>query len=219
MTDQEFIELLNLYVDREISAEDAARLEAAVLASPRRRSIYNQYCRLQKACTMLSDQYAESAPEGEEVVFPATRSWRNGPFLAGLAAACLVAFVGIRFRGALATGQAPQVAAEAPRAAPAPAGIDLPRDGDSMQPVFFVRAPAPQAARGIASLFANSDVAPQQEQLNWIGDIHLTPVVFTTSPAFRLGPRPDLKPAVLSDSQDGSDSQESAEMTAFRFQR
>ena len=54
MNDPEFISLLNLYVDREISPEDALRLESEVLKHPKRRDIYDQYCRMQKACTMLS---------------------------------------------------------------------------------------------------------------------------------------------------------------------
>ena len=36
MKDNEFIELLNLYLDHEISQEDAARLEAEVQRNPAR---------------------------------------------------------------------------------------------------------------------------------------------------------------------------------------
>jgi len=43
MKDREFIELLNLYVDREISAEDALRLEREVATDPKRREVYDQY--------------------------------------------------------------------------------------------------------------------------------------------------------------------------------
>ena len=56
MNDNEFIELLNLYVDREINPEDAVRLESEVVSNPKRRKIHDQYCRIQKACSMLSDQ-------------------------------------------------------------------------------------------------------------------------------------------------------------------
>jgi hypothetical protein len=219
MTDQEFIELLNLYIDREISAEDAARLESAVLASPRRLSIYNQYCRIQKACTMLSDRFAQSPADADTAVFPASSGWRMGPLVAGLAAACLVAVVGLRFRAIRAADHAPQIAAEAAPALPL-SGIEAPARGpDAMQPVFFARAAAPSAVRTASSVFANSDVAPQPEQLDWIGDIHLAPVVFTANTGFLLNPRPDLKSAGLSDSQDGREPQPPAEMAAFRFQR
>jgi hypothetical protein len=219
MTDQEFIELLNLYVDREIGSEDAARLESAVLASPRRRSIYQQYCRIQKACTMLSDQYAESGADPETAVFPEPRGWRMGPLVAGLAAACLVAVLGLRFRSLTAGEGAPQVAAEPAAALTVSDGLDSGRGTDAMQPVFLARVAAPQAAGGASSVFANSDEARQPDQLNWIGGIHLAPVVFAANPDSLLNPRPDLKSSVLSDLQDSRDPQQPAEMAAFRFQR
>ena len=50
MKDSEFLELLNLYLDHEITPADAARLEAEVRADPERRRTYLQYCRMQKAC-------------------------------------------------------------------------------------------------------------------------------------------------------------------------
>lgn len=60
MNDREFIELLNLYIDHEISPEDAVRLEAEVMGRPDRREVYNQYCRMQKACSMLTGHFADS---------------------------------------------------------------------------------------------------------------------------------------------------------------
>src|SRR4051812_32659749 len=62
MKDSEFIELLNLYLDHEISAADAARLEAEVQSNPSRRRVYLQYCRMQKACKIVvADFQAEAA--------------------------------------------------------------------------------------------------------------------------------------------------------------
>ena len=62
MKESEFIELLNLYLDHEISAADAARLEAEVQANPARRRVYQQYCRMQKACKIVvADFQAEAA--------------------------------------------------------------------------------------------------------------------------------------------------------------
>ena len=57
MNDTEFIELLNLYLDHEISAADAARLEAEVQTNPARRRVYQQYCRMQKACKMVAGDF------------------------------------------------------------------------------------------------------------------------------------------------------------------
>lgn len=53
MNDERFIELLNLYIDRELSAEDAREVEEAIAASPERRKIYSQYCKLHCACQQL----------------------------------------------------------------------------------------------------------------------------------------------------------------------
>ena len=56
MKDSRFIELLNLYVDREITPAEAAELEAEVQANEQRRRVYNQYCRIDRACTVVLAQ-------------------------------------------------------------------------------------------------------------------------------------------------------------------
>jgi hypothetical protein len=66
MNDTEFIELLNLYLDHEISAADAARLEAEVQKNPARRRVYQQYCRMQKACKLVAADF-ETEPEDASV--------------------------------------------------------------------------------------------------------------------------------------------------------
>jgi hypothetical protein len=70
MNDKEFIQLLNLYLDHEISTADAARLEAEVQNNPARRHIYQQYCRMQKACRMIA---ADFQTEPSDAVVPAER--------------------------------------------------------------------------------------------------------------------------------------------------
>src|SRR5471032_2854782 len=96
MNDREFIELLNLYLDREISAVDALRLESEVVADPKRREVYDQYCRMQKACTMLSLEQVEASDLADRniVNFPSRSGWSLGPTALGLAAA-LACAVGI----------------------------------------------------------------------------------------------------------------------------
>ncbi|MBI5688458.1 MAG: zf-HC2 domain-containing protein [Verrucomicrobia bacterium] len=58
MKDAEFLELLNLYLDHEISPADAARLEQEVQANPARRALYREYCQMQKACGVLAAEFA-----------------------------------------------------------------------------------------------------------------------------------------------------------------
>src|SRR5690606_26074347 len=68
MKDSKFIELLNLYVDQQISAEDAAQLEAEIQRSPERRRIYREYCQMQKACVILAETFQTEAPAGGKIV-------------------------------------------------------------------------------------------------------------------------------------------------------
>lgn len=105
MKDSEFIELLNLYLDHEISADDAVRLEAEVQTHPARRRIYQDYCRMQKACKVLAQDFPTETPViAEKKIVPfrpeaATRAARGNAFYTvgavAAAAACLaIIFVG-----------------------------------------------------------------------------------------------------------------------------
>jgi hypothetical protein len=214
MKEREFIELLNLYVDREISAEDALRLESAVLDDPKRREIYDQYCRMAKACTMLTADTMASASEPIAVDFRPHRPWGFGPFAAGLAAAAVCAAVIITFKyraselASLALSSPVAVAAPAPAAAPV-ADLD-------MKPVFLVR-PLDLTAAGSARLQLAATDRPAN-QLDWIGAIHLTPVLNATNSDL-MSPRTGLKAAALTGLPAAADSDEQGEMAAFRFQR
>jgi anti-sigma factor RsiW len=75
MKNAEFMELLNLYLDHEISAADAARLEIEVQSDPERRRVYQQYCQMQKACTMLVADFRT-----EPVTLADSRGKRVVPF-------------------------------------------------------------------------------------------------------------------------------------------
>jgi hypothetical protein len=223
MNDREFIDLLNLYVDREISAEDALRLEAEVAADRERRKVYDQYCRMQKACSMLSAQYAESAAGergGYMVEFPAPRAWRLAPILAGLAAACVVAVVGLRYRGTVEMKDSPGPAVESGGARSIPDTMELSRATDPMKSVFSTRPSGSLADRSVAApMFAVDNASPQIAPLNWIGDIHMAPVFSAASSDLLLTARPDLKTPISNEAQSVRYPQEPAEMTAFRFQR
>ena len=68
MKDSKFIELVNLYIDHQITPEDAALLEAEIQQKPERRRVYRQYCQMQKACVTLADNFRSDAPASEKVV-------------------------------------------------------------------------------------------------------------------------------------------------------
>lgn len=136
MKDSEFIELLNLYLDHEITAGDAARLEAEVQGSPARRAVYQQYCRMQKACTLLTKDFndqlvlAEDASGGRKVVAfdqPRRTTRGSGVFVAGglLAAAACVALVLVnRTAEPTPTAEAPAMMAARGAVAPVVAPIE-----------------------------------------------------------------------------------------------
>ena len=137
MKDSEFIELLNLYLDHEITAADAARLEAEVQKNAAHRQRYQQYCRMQKACKVLAadfqtEEAAAAANDKKVVAFdPAAaraaagrRTRTPGFYVAsGLiaAAACVALIFAKRETPATATRDNGAVAAQPMVAAPAKA--------------------------------------------------------------------------------------------------
>lgn len=109
MNDTEFLELLNLYLDHEISTADAARLEAEVQTNIARRRIYHHYCRMQKACKLAAADFQtevvtpSASPDKKVVAFnpavaAATRRKRasglytTGTFAALAACAAVIFF-------------------------------------------------------------------------------------------------------------------------------
>ncbi len=164
MKDSEFIALLNLYLDHEISATDAARLEAEVQVHPARRNDYQQNCRMQKACRVLAADFttADSSPateaEQKVVAFDAAvataaaerRQRVRGLYsLGGLAAvAACIAFVLVN-RGTPDAPTAPEVIAGT---AVAPAAVEVP----------VAQAAASAAPRGgIVSVAGNRAASPR----------------------------------------------------------
>lgn len=111
MNNERFIEMLNLYIDRELSAEEVHEIEEAIAQSPERQKIYAQYCRIERATQHLlaethvpkpsiSDIVASARATTNEVEFPQTNTVPKGRWLgwgtsvASLAAACVaVVFV------------------------------------------------------------------------------------------------------------------------------
>lgn len=73
MKDDKFIELLNLYVDHQITPEGAAELESEIQGNPARRKTYQDYCRMQRACGMILENGRRNAP----VSFALERSVRE----------------------------------------------------------------------------------------------------------------------------------------------
>ncbi len=53
MKDTRFTEMVNLYIDRQISPEDAAEFEREIQTNPQRRQVYRHYCRMHRATALV----------------------------------------------------------------------------------------------------------------------------------------------------------------------
>ena len=111
MKDARFIELLNLYLDHHLTPQESAELEAEVRRNPQRREVYTDYCRMQKACTLLFEAERTGAPRSAAM---AARAGRMAPvrttffgpglrLVAGCAAAACLVVVVVRFNGRSST--------------------------------------------------------------------------------------------------------------------
>lgn len=99
MKDHRFIELLNLYIDRQISVAETAELEAEIQQEPRRQAVYRQYCQIHSATKQVYQSFRASAdeqpvlPAGQAGAVEMFESKRRRSYFAyyagGLAAACL----------------------------------------------------------------------------------------------------------------------------------
>lgn len=106
MKDNRFIELVNLYIDRQISAEETAELEAEIQANPRRRAIYRQYCQLHTATKQVYAGFRAEATGTQAAAAPgrvvraefSRRSRSNWiHYAGGLAAAACFAVMLVRY--------------------------------------------------------------------------------------------------------------------------
>lgn len=220
MKDSEFIELLNLYIDHEITAADAARLEAEVARNHGRARIYREYCRMQKACMVLAEQFRETAPVpgADRRASPESRArgWGLSVAAAGLAAACVALLVVGRHpaagvnaapRASLATADVPAVRTVAPAVASTPLE-------SGVQPLFSLHLD-PAASRGSALLVSSE----QQDPFAWMNQVQLAPIqrapvgplMFDTKAA-----APGSTPGTLNGIQ--KNPQGPVEMTAFQLQ-
>ena len=200
MMQSRFIELLNLYVDHQLSPDEARELEAEILRDPARRKTYQQYCRIQKGCTLLFEQERGRAPEHaalatalaeadrKVIEFPERRSNVRGLVVSigGLAAAACLAVV-LMNRGApvapgsLATTQAPAVAQVAPAEAAQPVTIPSTPAPSRMQSAArpeFYSVLASRRLPGIQTeVHLGTDDSPEAfASYNWMRDVELMPV-------------------------------------------
>ena len=72
MKDNRFIELLNLYIDRQITEAETTELEAEIQSNPKRQAVYRQYCQIHAATKLVYDSFRVNATE--QPVLPTERA-------------------------------------------------------------------------------------------------------------------------------------------------
>lgn len=229
MKDAEFLELLNLYLDHEISAADAARLEAEVQSRPDRRRTYVEYCRMQKACSVLAKDFAEQSAEEKRVAFaPRRLGWSSGWLAAGglAAAACVALLFSRRPAVSPQASQGPSGQTVAV-AAPLPAQpVDL---SDAISSAMGEKNLGGSIARTVTVPVRRGEMKPvfvvspaasanAEAQFDWMRGVQMAPMQSLPEREVRLDPRSPLQPARRTYT-NGRSVQGSVEMTAFRFQK
>ncbi len=236
MNDDRFIELLKLYVDDQLGPEEASELEAEVLADPSRRRTYNQYCRLQRGCSLLGDSARSLAPSSQgfarslraaERKIAAPRrpaTWRTayaGAFSAVALAACAAVVLVLNRppsasepAGGTLANVAPVSSHEMSTSTFIAAPVASTEPVFDFQPVLVVGGPGGVARNAREAEIAASD----REALEWMQRIELLPgrQVVVDEHAFET--RPTLQP----DNRvfRGRHSiQGNTEFAAFQFQR
>lgn len=237
MKDSEFIELLNLYLDHEISAADATRLEAEVSGNPARRRIYQEYCRMQKGCKLLAlDSTSESGGVEDRKVIAfgpvRTSTSRRGVFYAAsalaAAAACFSLIFGSRSR-VEPVSSAPTIAVRGTPALPIAISPDragqpaiarmvtMPKPRDGLQATLTNHLSLRGKATGtVDSLFVSGDNSAAQ--FDWMRTLNFPPVQRVSAEQLRFEARSTPQPENRTYSS-GQPLQDSVEMSAFRFQR
>ncbi|MBI5769008.1 MAG: zf-HC2 domain-containing protein [Verrucomicrobia bacterium] len=229
MKDSEFIELLNLYLDHEISAADAARLEAEVQRNPARREIYRQYCQMQKACSLLASDFTAAPAEGRKVVSfeqPRHAAWQPLRWsAAGLAAAACIAFVVLnRNTNPTPSAQAPVAQFAAPVVepqTPPPATdtrtiartVTTPSRPAELQPALNTTSFSLTSSQGAVAL--------RPEQFEWLRNVQVAPMPQAPSVDELL--RFETRPATLKTGpatyRSGRPMQGQAEFVGFEFKK
>ncbi|MSU45973.1 MAG: hypothetical protein EXS42_02305 [Lacunisphaera sp.] len=109
MKDNRFIELVNLYIDRQITTAESAELESEMQGNPRCRAVYRQYCQMHRATKSVYASFRVHAsdpqpaqPASRSVIASLERQQHHRRFswiyyAGGLAAAACLTLVFVRF--------------------------------------------------------------------------------------------------------------------------
>ncbi len=225
MKESRFIELINLYIDRQIGPEEAAELEAEIARSPSHRRTYLQYCRMHRACTMLFENFHAPATslnqalgqaERKVTAFPA-RGYRLARISlgAGLAAAACVAFMLVNRPAATSVPVANPGVNEVAQVNVPPEAFHLAALAPDAHPAEF-KTVMKVNKFSLANNPAASDA--QRAAFDWMRQIELSPMPAVDNNDNVFVPQTEATSADLRFPRVRNDDQPVAEMASFQFQ-
>lgn len=214
MKDARFIELVNLYIDRQISPAETAELELEIQACPRHRRIYQQYCHMHRATKLVYESFRADAEQpavtgvqpGSIAYFAQRRQRVRRNFwlssLGGLAAAACLAFYFVRGDAGNPSSSAAKIAIAATQTAPTSASVAPHGAVDVSRLPALVLAPA-RDARTFA--LSQSDT--------------VRPVSLFDDGMFDAKPNLNGAARTVFPAKAKADAQVPTELSAFQFQR
>jgi anti-sigma factor RsiW len=228
MKDTRFIELVNLYIDRQIEPADAAELEADIQTDPHHRQIYREYCRMHRATKLVYESFRAHADKSDAHKLPgsierfAARSPRSlwvrwNYILAGLAAAACLTVALMRTGYVSHAGSASGKSLTSTQAvSPAVVAQVIPRGAAPAKAAPL--APGNSATTDYTALLASMHREDQRAYaLMQAASLHAVSLfddsVFDGNQTVLLG-TPKVFPA-----KPKTDTHSSDEFTAFQFQR
>ncbi len=239
MKESRFVELLNLYVDHELTQAEAAELEAELQRNPARRETLREYRALQRGCERLLEVDRSLAPRTAEAVRTlrglrgaetrSERSWWNGwSWIAGAGAAAGLAVMVTLSVNRTVFPDLPQATASV--AASAASSLETPtRGGDATAlEMWDVTVPAVAEPRGLRMRSLWMPASAEREggsvlvataDLSWLDEVRLPAVRAPRPEELRFGDRAIPVRAVEQVPPSQRPLQATLEMTAFQFQR
>ncbi|MDA8528659.1 hypothetical protein N9K67_07660 [Opitutaceae bacterium] len=224
MNHERFIEMLNLYTDRELVGAEIQEIEEAIASSPERQRIYAQYCKMERATQKLLAETDAPQPRvadlvaaaqsdaagivdfepAPQTVRPIWQTW--GGAVAGLAAACFafVAYFGTPSDVVEESG----IAQSIPH--PTPVRTLNHVDEDPYQTVFVLNER--DSAGRVPGMKAVDD------SFAWMAQLQFAPIERTEIDAWEMAPATPLEVRSLNTRWVSPEDVPQA-MTAFQFQR
>lgn len=213
MKNAKFIELLNLYVDRQISAADAALLEAEIQKNPERRKVYREYCQMQKACSILSETFStETSSEKRVSVEAAPRRFAFATYAMGFAAAAAcVALVVVNRPASETLPTSRNAIVAAPASAPAAVVSAVAATPEPTRPTLYPAFPGIARTEARAAELAKTGHLP----LDWMNQVQVQRVKVEDL-WFANSPELQTRDLTLRNTRP---AQGQIESTAFTFQK